>query len=62
MSAMKRFAGKVGRFLLSDDGPTSVEYAVMLVLIVAVAAMPVSCTGRMSQTVFNNVAKALGIH
>ena len=33
---MKLFAQKVQRFLVSEDGPTAVEYAVMLALIVIV--------------------------
>ena len=33
---MKTFALKVQRFLKSEDGPTAVEYAVMLALIVIV--------------------------
>jgi pilus assembly protein Flp/PilA len=53
---------KVRRFLASEDGPTTVEYAIMLTLIVAVAAMPINCTGRMSQKVFSSVTKALGVH
>ena len=31
---MKSLAKKVQRFLVSEDGPTAVEYAVMLALIV----------------------------
>ena len=31
---MKNFASKINRFLKSEDGPTAVEYAVMLALIV----------------------------
>ena len=34
--AMKSLATKVQRFLVSEDGPTAVEYAVMLALIVIV--------------------------
>ena len=59
---MKPIVEKVRRFLVSEDGPTSVEYAVMLVLIVAIAAMPISCTGRISQKIFSTVANALGVH
>jgi pilus assembly protein Flp/PilA len=33
---MKQFASSVKRFLVSEDGPTAVEYAVMLALIVVV--------------------------
>ena len=31
---MKNFAQKIKRFLKSEDGPTAVEYAVMLSLII----------------------------
>ena len=33
---MKNFAKKIERFLVSEDGPTAVDYAVMLALIVIV--------------------------
>ena len=38
---MKSLAVKVQRFLVSEDGPTAVEYAVMLALIVIVAGATV---------------------
>jgi Flp pilus assembly pilin Flp len=34
---MKEFANCIKTFLISDDGPAAVEYAVMLALIVATA-------------------------
>ena len=40
---MKSLAQKVQRFLVSEDGPTAVEYAVMLALIVIV------CLGAISR-------------
>lgn len=33
---MKNFAGSIVRFLQEEDGPTAVEYAVMLALIIVV--------------------------
>ena len=39
---MKSFAKKLQRFLASEDGPTAVEYAVMLALIVIVAIVAYS--------------------
>lgn len=40
-----RWLGSLKRFLRSEDGPTSVEYCVMLALILLVVMMGVSATG-----------------
>ena len=40
---MKSLAQKVQRFLVSEDGPTAVEYAVMLALIVIVCLTAIGC-------------------
>ena len=37
---MKNFIGGVVNFLKEEDGPTAVEYAVMLALIVVVLFLP----------------------
>jgi pilus assembly protein Flp/PilA len=42
---MKNFALKVQRFLVSEDGPTAVEYAVMLALIVIVCLTAIRSIG-----------------
>ena len=42
---MKSLAQKVQRFLVSEDGPTAVEYAVMLALIVIVCLTAISAVG-----------------
>ncbi len=42
---MKLFAKKVRRFLVSEDGPTAVEYAVMLALIVGMCLAASSSVG-----------------
>ncbi len=42
---MKNFAQKVQRFLVSEDGPTAVEYAVMLALIVIVCLSAIRLIG-----------------
>ena len=41
---MKSLAQKVQRFLVSEDGPTAVEYAVMLALIVIVCLTAITAT------------------
>jgi pilus assembly protein Flp/PilA len=57
---MKKLALKVQRFLVSEDGPTAVEYAVMLALIVIVCLTAIRSIGTNASTTFNNVAAQLG--
>ena len=53
---MKNFALKVKHFLVSEDGPTAVEYAVMLALIVIVCLTAIGSIGSKANTTFTNVA------
>ena len=57
---MKSFAQKIQRFLKSEDGPTAVEYAVMLSLIIVVCITAVTSIGSKANTTFTNVAAQLG--
>ena len=57
---MKSFADKVQRFLKSEDGPTAVEYAVMLALIVLVCLTSISSVGSKAKSTFSNIAASLG--
>jgi len=57
---MKNFATKLARFLKSEDGPTAVEYAVMLSLIIVVCLTAVSSIGTKSKSTFTTVAGQLG--
>jgi len=57
---MKTMISKLGRFLLSEDGPTAVEYAVMLALIVVVCLAAVRSIGQNARTSFNTVSTTLG--
>ena len=43
------------RFLVSEDGPTAVEYAVMLALIVIVCLTAISSLGTAAKNAFNQV-------
>jgi pilus assembly protein Flp/PilA len=52
-------ASKVRRFLASEDGPTAVEYAVMLALIVIVCLAAIGNIGSNAKTTFQNVADSL---
>ncbi len=56
---MKNFALKVKKFLLAEDGPTAVEYAVMLALIIVVCLAAISAIGDNASTTFNNVSESL---
>ena len=57
---MKTLAQKVQRFLVSEDGPTAVEYAVMLALIVIVCLTAITQIGTKANTQFGKVSTALG--
>jgi pilus assembly protein Flp/PilA len=53
---MKSLASKVQRFLVSEDGPTAVEYAVMLALIVIVCLTAIRNIGTNASATFQSVA------
>ena len=53
---MNGLASKVRRFLVSEDGPTAVEYAVMLALIIVVCLAAISLLGTNANSTFSNVA------
>ena len=57
---MKNFAEKLRRFCRSEDGPTAVEYAVMLALIVIVCLTAIRSIGTNTSATFDNVAGQLG--
>ena len=57
---MKSLTLKVQRFLVSEDGPTAVEYAVMLALIVIVCLTAIRAVGTNASAAFQSVADALG--
>ena len=50
----------VREFLFSEDGPTAVEYAVMLALIVIVCLTAISSLGTSTKTTFENISGSLG--
>ena len=56
---MKDFAKSIKRFLVSEDGPTAVEYAVMLALIVIVCLTAIQAIGTNANTKFEAVRDAL---
>lgn len=56
---MSRLTNGVWKFLVSEDGPTAVEYAVMLALIVIVCLTAIQAIGTNANTKFNAAANAL---
>jgi pilus assembly protein Flp/PilA len=53
---MHHWLGKVARFLRDEDGPTAVEYAVMLALIIVVCIAAITNLGTNASNTFSNVA------
>jgi len=56
---MRYFLSHTRRFLVSEDGPTAVEYAVMLALIIIVCLISIQAIGTNANLTFNSVAGAL---
>ena len=57
---MWTLSNAVKKFLVSEDGPTAVEYAVMLALIVVVCLTAIQTIGTNANTTFDSVATKLG--
>jgi pilus assembly protein Flp/PilA len=53
---MRGFYQSVVRFVQAEDGPTAVEYAVMLALIIVVCITAITALGTNANKVFANVA------
>jgi pilus assembly protein Flp/PilA len=48
-------------FLRREDGPTAVEYAVMLALIIVVCIAAIATLGSNANTTFSSVGSAIGV-
>lgn len=53
---MSKWFGRVRDFLKNEDGPTAVEYAVMLALIIVVCIAAITSLGNNASNTFNNVS------
>ena len=53
---MRNWYAAVVRFAVREDGPTAVEYAVMLALIIVVCLAAITTLGQNANSTFNNVA------
>ena len=58
---MKKTLKNVVEFLKREDGPTAVEYAVMLALIIVVCIAAVTTIGSSSNQTFSAVGSAVTI-
>jgi pilus assembly protein Flp/PilA len=56
---MRNLKRAVVTFILREDGPTAVEYAVMLALIVVVCITAITSLGRNANSTFTTVSTKL---
>jgi pilus assembly protein Flp/PilA len=56
---MRSFAQNVREFLTREDGPTAVEYAVMLALIIVVCLVAITALGTNANATFTTVANKI---
>ncbi len=57
---MRNVAKKFVEFMKKEDGPTAVEYAVMLALIIVVCIAAISALGSNTSATFQKVATTVG--
>jgi pilus assembly protein Flp/PilA len=57
---MRKTVKNVVNFLKREDGPTAVEYAVMLALIIVVCIAAITTLGKNANSTFSNVANSIG--
>ena len=57
---LSRFTRPVVNFLKDESGPTAVEYAVMLALIIVVCITAITALGTNANNTFSYVAQKIG--
>ena len=57
---MRKFGNALVKFLKNEDGPTAVEYAVMLALIIVVCIAAITLLGNNASTKFSQVGGSIG--
>ena len=57
---MRNFLNGVVDFLQREDGPTAVEYAVMLALIIVVCIAAITTLGQNANKTFTSVGTTIG--
>jgi pilus assembly protein Flp/PilA len=58
---MLKFKQWVGEFVRREDGPTAVEYAVMLALIIVVCITAITTLGTNANRTFDTVADSINV-
>jgi len=56
---MRQFASAVRLFLAAEDGPTAVEYAIMLSLIIMACFAAIVSLGAQTNSMFQNAASSI---
>jgi pilus assembly protein Flp/PilA len=56
---MRKFLDRVVTFVKAEDGPTAVEYAVMLALIIVVCLVAITALGTNANATFTKVSNAV---
>jgi len=57
---MRKLQERIVNFLKREDGPTAVEYAVMLALIIVVCITAITALGTNANKTFTTVGTAVG--
>ena len=57
---MRQFAKNLVKFVKAEDGPTAVEYAVMLALIIVVCITAITALGSNANKTFSSVSSTIG--
>jgi pilus assembly protein Flp/PilA len=55
-----RYYDRIRHFLKTEDGPTAVEYAVMLALIIVVCILSIQILGKNANKAFGMVGASIG--
>ena len=56
---MGKWYDKIARFVRAEDGPTAVEYAVMLALIIVVCLVAITALGTNANATFTTVSNKI---
>ncbi len=57
---MRKLINRARMLVAREDGPTSVEYAVMLALIIVVALTAITALGQRVSAIFSELTTSLG--
>jgi pilus assembly protein Flp/PilA len=59
MNTLGRFVARAIAFLRNEDGPTAVEYAVMLALIIVICLASIAVIGKNASATYSKVGASL---